>query len=252
MIRNESSIVEMMSSTQRDLEELKQTQTGGGAIPDGSITTTKLAAGAVTSVKLASNAVTSDKINSSAVTTDKISNGAVTADNISNGAVTTDKIDAGAVISVKLGSNAVTTDKIDSGAVTSDKIDWTTIEATDLTSSCTLASGWNSNSASNGFTLHKCGNLVIFTARYHAKTTAVSANTWYNYVTLPSSVLSSINTHIQTVFFESINSTGAPVGVCRVEVNMSTGLIRVKTQTAVSLSSGYSMNVGGIITWFTA
>lgn len=166
--------------------------------------------------------------------------------------VTTSSAVSGTIASNQIADAAVTTAKIASGAVTSDKIDWTTIEATDLTSSCTLASGWDSNSASNGFTLHKCGNLVIFTVRYHAKTTAVSANTWYNYVTLPSSVLSSINTYIQTVFFETTTSTGAPVGICRAEVNMSTGLLRVKTQTAVSLSNGYSMNIGGIITWFTA
>lgn len=78
MIRNESSIVEMMSGTQRDLEELKLTQAGGGVIPDGSITTAKLADSAVTSVKLASNAVTTGKINSGAVTTAKLDTGSVT------------------------------------------------------------------------------------------------------------------------------------------------------------------------------
>lgn len=92
MIRNESSIVEMMSSAQRDLEELKQTQTGGGVIPDGSITTTKLADGAVTSAKLASNAVTSGKINSNAVTSDKINSGAVTTAKLADANVTDVKL----------------------------------------------------------------------------------------------------------------------------------------------------------------
>lgn len=92
MIRNESSIVEMMSGTQRDLEELKQTQTGGGAIPDGSITTTKLADGAVTSAKLGSNAVTSGKINSNAVTSGKINNGAITTDKLADANVTDAKL----------------------------------------------------------------------------------------------------------------------------------------------------------------
>ena len=45
-------------------------------VPDGSITTAKLADGAVTSAKLASNAVTEGKIASSAVTEGKIASGA--------------------------------------------------------------------------------------------------------------------------------------------------------------------------------
>ena len=92
MIRNESSIVDMMSGTQRDLEELKQTQTGGGVIPDGSITTAKLADGAVTSAKINSYAVTSSKIDGSAVTTGKINGGAVTTAKIADANVTDVKL----------------------------------------------------------------------------------------------------------------------------------------------------------------
>lgn len=92
MIRNESSIVDMMSGTQRDLEELKQTQTGGGVIPDGSITTNKLADGAVTSAKINSYAVTSSKIDGSAVTTGKINGGAVTTAKIADANVTDVKL----------------------------------------------------------------------------------------------------------------------------------------------------------------
>lgn len=92
MIRNESSIVDMMSGTQRDLEELKQTQTGGGVIPDGSITTAKLADGAVTAAKINSYAVTSSKIDGSAVTTGKINSGAVTTAKIADANVTDAKL----------------------------------------------------------------------------------------------------------------------------------------------------------------
>ena len=49
---------------------------GGGTIPDGSITTKKLANGAVSTAKLSASAVTNDKLENLAVTTDKISSSA--------------------------------------------------------------------------------------------------------------------------------------------------------------------------------
>ena len=91
-------------------------------VPDGSITTAKLADGAVTSAKLASNAVTEGKIASSAVTEGKIASGAVTSGKIGSSAVTEAKIASGAVTSGKIGSSAVTNVKLADNAVTSVKI----------------------------------------------------------------------------------------------------------------------------------
>lgn len=71
-------------------------------IPDGSITSAKLANYAVTSSKIASNAVTSAKLNGSAVTASKIANGAVTTDKLATGAVTGNKIEDAAVTFDKL------------------------------------------------------------------------------------------------------------------------------------------------------
>lgn len=71
-------------------------------IPDGSITTAKLADYAVSTAKIANNNVISSKIASSAVTTAKIASGAVTEAKIASEAVTT----------VKIADEAVTFDKL--------------------------------------------------------------------------------------------------------------------------------------------
>lgn len=74
-------------------------------LPDGCITTPKLASYAVTSAKLASNAVLSSKIANGAVTSAKIGTGAVTADKLAADAVGTGTIEDGAVTFDKLGSD---------------------------------------------------------------------------------------------------------------------------------------------------
>lgn len=77
-------------------------------IPDGSISTAKIANYAITSAKIASNAVTTAKLNGSAVTTSKIANGAVTTDKLASGAVTGNKIEDGAVTFEKLAADVGT------------------------------------------------------------------------------------------------------------------------------------------------
>lgn len=71
-------------------------------IPDGSVSTAKIANYAITSAKIASNAVSTAKLNGSAVITSKIANGAVTTDKLATGAVTGNKIEDGAVTFDKL------------------------------------------------------------------------------------------------------------------------------------------------------
>jgi len=62
------------------------------AVPDGGITTAKLANGAVTSAKLADNGITTQKIVDLAVATQKLADGAVTTIKIANSSVTTEKL----------------------------------------------------------------------------------------------------------------------------------------------------------------
>lgn len=71
-------------------------------IPDGSVTTAKIATYAITSAKIASNAVTTAKLNGNAVTTAKIASSAVTTDKLASGAVTGNKIEDEAVTFEKL------------------------------------------------------------------------------------------------------------------------------------------------------
>lgn len=70
---------------------------GGGSpeIPDGSITTAKLAPLAVTTDKIADGAVTTDKLATSSVATEKLQDLCVTTPKIANGAVDTTKLDTG-------------------------------------------------------------------------------------------------------------------------------------------------------------
>lgn len=70
---------------------------GGGSpeIPDGSITTAKLADNAVTSAKIADGAVATDKLATSSVATEKLQNLCVTTPKIADHAVDTTKLDTG-------------------------------------------------------------------------------------------------------------------------------------------------------------
>lgn len=62
-------------------------QAAGGEIPDGAITTPKIAQKAVTTQKLAEGAVTAEKIAEGAVTANKIANGAITNALIAEGSI---------------------------------------------------------------------------------------------------------------------------------------------------------------------
>lgn len=101
-------------------------------LPDGSVSTAKLANFAVDADKIADGAIIADKlavesvrtaaIDDGAVTNPKIADDAVRESAIQADAVTADKIGAGAVTASKIAVDAVTTTKILDDAVTNDKI----------------------------------------------------------------------------------------------------------------------------------
>lgn len=107
---------------------------GGGSpeIPDGSITTAKLADNAVTSAKikaktitgkeLALGAVSGDIIQKNTIVASKLADGCVGAAAIADGAVTGDKIADGAVTTDKLATSSVATEKLQDLCVTTPKI----------------------------------------------------------------------------------------------------------------------------------
>ena len=76
-------------------------------LPDGSVTTAKLADYAVTQNKLAVNAVGNYQLQNGSVTNDKIGTDAVTNDKIGTDAVTTGKIADGNVTEAKLNNNLI-------------------------------------------------------------------------------------------------------------------------------------------------
>jgi hypothetical protein len=91
-------------------------------IPDGEITTAKLADGVVTTAKLADNAVIEAKLAANSVTTFKIADKSVTNAKLADNSVTSAIIADAQVGSAELAPGAVIEDKIGNGAVTESKI----------------------------------------------------------------------------------------------------------------------------------
>lgn len=93
-----------------------------GDVPDGSITTAKLADGAVNSAKLAVSAVTSNHLFPGAVTEGKLANLSVTTGKLAEGAITGRKIANNTIASNNLAASAVSTAKIADRNVTNEKL----------------------------------------------------------------------------------------------------------------------------------
>lgn len=90
---------------------------GGGSpeIPDGSITTAKLADGAITASKIGTAEVGTAALAPLAVTTDKIADGAVTTDKLATSSVATEKLQDLCVTTPKIADQAVDTTKLNTG-----------------------------------------------------------------------------------------------------------------------------------------
>ena len=102
---NLDKILEIVNKIPSMVREEVITALANFPIPDGSITTAKLADYAVASAKIASSGVTASKIASSAVTAAKIASSAVTEAKIAPGAVTTSKLADAAITYQKLAAD---------------------------------------------------------------------------------------------------------------------------------------------------
>lgn len=113
-------------------------------VPDGAITTAKIANGAVTDLKLADNSVgtralmprsvTAENIYPHTISKEKIANGAIDTAALGNAAVTSEKLAAGSVTNSKIGDGSVTSGKLENGAVTTVKIGESSVTAAKLQS----------------------------------------------------------------------------------------------------------------------
>ena len=92
-------------------------------IPDGSITTAKLADDSVTTAKLVDGSVTVAKLATDSVTTAKLVDGSVTAAKLATNSVTTVKIVDLNVTTSKIADGAITTAKLANANVTADKLE---------------------------------------------------------------------------------------------------------------------------------
>lgn len=97
---------------------------GGGSpeIPDGSITTAKLADGAVVADKIKAKTITGKELALGAVSGDIIQKNTIVASKLADGAVTTDKLATSSVTTEKLQDLCVTTPKIADQAVDTTKL----------------------------------------------------------------------------------------------------------------------------------
>jgi hypothetical protein len=109
-------------------------------VPDGSISSLKLANGAVTAGKIADNAVTSSMIVNGAVSSSKLGFAAVNSSSILDSSITSADIFDGTIGSADIAAGAITTDKIAAGAVTLNEL------ANDAVTSAKIATATIQNS----------------------------------------------------------------------------------------------------------
>ncbi|WP_228994306.1 hypothetical protein [Streptomyces sp. DH8] len=91
-------------------------------VPDGTITTLKLADDAVTAAKVAAGAVGTTALADGAVLTAKLANAAVAVGKIADGAVTSPTIATNAVTAGKIDAGAITAREIAAGSITTEKL----------------------------------------------------------------------------------------------------------------------------------
>lgn len=94
-----------LTLTAQDNSSIGVKITDYGYIPDGSVTSSKLASNAVQNHHIQAGSVNESEIASSAVTADKIANNAISSEKIVNSAITEDKIHDGAVTESKMGTD---------------------------------------------------------------------------------------------------------------------------------------------------
>ena len=164
-----------------------------GALPDGGVTTAKIADNAVTGAKILNGAVDSNKLGSLVVTTAKIANNAVTTTKIADSQVITAKINDSAVTTAKIAADAVTGAKIADDAINSEHYTDGSIDTAHIADSQVTNAKLADNSVSTARIIdgavnaNKLGTAVVTTAKIedNAVTSAKIANEAVTLAKLP-------------------------------------------------------------------
>lgn len=165
---------------------------GTAALADDAVTGAKLADGTITSAKLADGGINGSKIVDGTLGTDKFANNSVTDGKLANNAVVTARIKDGAVTSAKLASSAVEADKIAAGAVTEAKIGSGAVTSGKLGAGSVIEAKIGSGAVTEG----KIGTGAVTTNKIFdgavtfAKTTGVQATHKQRTVTLTAGLTS--------------------------------------------------------------
>lgn len=150
-----------------------------GSVPDGSITSQKLADAAVTAAKMAENAVDSPNISDNAITTAKLAALCVTIDKLAAKCVTSSKIADNAVGTEQLANSSVTNGKLASDAVQTSNIYEKAVSASKLADAAVTGAKIAVGAVSGRYTM-----TIPSAAASWARWNGSDNNAWYTDITV--------------------------------------------------------------------
>ena len=160
-----------------------------GTVPDGAVTSAKIADSAVISAKIANGTVAAADLADAAVTNAKIGDGQVTSAKIADGTIAAADLADGAATTAQIGDAAVTGAKIADGAVTSAKIANNTIADSDIdttkvqkrvSGTCAAGSAVSQVNSDGTVTCATLGDITAVTAGTGLSGGATSGNATLN------------------------------------------------------------------------
>jgi hypothetical protein len=226
-------------------------------IPDGSITTAKLADSSVTTskladlnvttIKLADSNITTAKIADLNVTTAKLADSSVSTNKIIDASVTTQKLADSSVNIFKLSNNSVSTSKIIDGDVTSAKIADGSVTNAKLNKPAIPLSGFGDPIASISLGSQKITNLANPTLAQDGATkayvdssislsaTLTAGNTANNSIVLSDETITTTYTKNSIVGNDNLTISSAPTKLLKIGSSSATENVEIATQEGRSV-----------------
>lgn len=204
-----------------------------GSVPDGSITSQKLADAAVTAAKMAENAVDSPNISDNAITSAKLAALCVTIDKLAAKCVTSSKIADNAVGTEQLANSSVTNGKLASDAVQTSNIYEKAVSASKLADAAVTGA----KIANANVTRAKLANDALYSP------VAEVSDTTYNVVeTDIGKTIKCTNTSGCTITISNSVFAALPVGA---EIAVLSWIHNNTDHVTITLGSSYYMNKPG-------